>query len=59
MYDFSIRYRTGKTNQAADALSRLPKSGIDLPADISLIIMEDVIQTSSNDHTAVIDCYTI
>ena len=59
MYDFSIRYRTGKTNQAADALSRLPKSGIDLPADVSLIIMEDVIHTSSNAHTAVVDCNTI
>lgn len=59
MYDFSSRYRTGNTNQAADALSRLPKSGIDLPADVSLITMEDVIQTSYNAHTAVVDCNTI
>lgn len=34
MYNFEIKYRTGKTNQAADALSRLPRQGTEIPAKV-------------------------
>lgn len=34
IYNFEIKYRTGKTNQAADALSRLPRQGTEIPAKV-------------------------
>ena len=33
LYDFDIKYRTGKSNQAADALSHHPKSIDDESSD--------------------------
>ena len=33
LFDFDIKYRTGKSNQAADALSCLPKSSVDKSSD--------------------------
>ena len=33
LFDFNIKYRTGKLNQAADALSHHPKSSVDMSSD--------------------------
>ena len=33
LFDFNIKYRTGKSNQAADALSHCPKSSLDMSSD--------------------------
>ena len=33
LFDFDIKYRTGKSNQAADALSHHPKSSVDISSD--------------------------
>ena len=33
LFDFNIKYRTGKSNQAADALSYHPKSSLDMSSD--------------------------
>ena len=33
LFDFNIKYRTGKLNQTADALSHFPKSSLDMSSD--------------------------
>ena len=33
LFDFDIKYRTGRSNQAADALSHHPKSSVDMSSD--------------------------
>ena len=33
LFDFDIKYRTGKLNQTADALSHCPKSSVDMSSD--------------------------
>lgn len=46
-YNFEIKYRTWKTKQAADALSSLPRQGTDMPLEVSMILMEEAMQTST------------
>lgn len=59
MYNFDIKYRTGKTNQAADALSRLPTQGTEIPATISMIMLEEALQISNEPCTMTVDCNAI
>lgn len=58
-YNFEIKYRTGKTNQAADALSRLPRRGTEIPAKVSIIVLEEAMQTSNEHSNMTVDCNAI
>lgn len=59
MYNFEIKYRTGKTNQAADALSRLHRRGTEIPAKVSMIMLEEAMQTSNEHSNMTVDCNAI
>lgn len=59
IYNFEIKYRTGKTNQAADALSRLPRQGTEITAKVSMIMLEQAMQTSNEHSNMTVDCNAI
>ena len=57
LFDFDIKYRTGKSNQAADALSCHPNSSVDMSSDRGSEEEYETIsyEVISNDLTEVID----
>lgn len=59
IYNFEIKYRTGKTNQAADALSRLPRQGTEITAKVSMVMLEQAMQTSNEHSNMTVDCNAI
>ena len=57
LFDFDIKYRKDKSNQAADALSHHPKSGVDMSSDRGSKEEYETIpyEVISDDLTEVID----
>ena len=59
LFDFDIKYRTGKSNQAADALSHRPKSSVDISSDRGSEESEEYetisYEVTSDDLTELID----
>ena len=57
LFDFDIKYRTGKSNQAADALSHCPRSSVDVSSDWGSEEEYETIsyEVISDDLTEVID----
>ena len=60
LFDFDIKYRTAKSNQAADALSSCPKSSADISSDREHEEYKTIsYEVVSDDLSDVIDCIKI
>ena len=56
-YDFTIRYRPGKLNSAADALSRMPRRDTEVPTQLAIKVLDQAI--SEAEERPVVICNSV